>query len=81
MNVSKLEAKKLLMDLKYWKEEFNIKKEIVNNLDVLFNKEIEKYINENDDVKKKWNEHLDKLNTHINDLVSEYDLGIEKGLR
>lgn len=67
--ISKLEAKKLLMDLKYWKEELNIKKEIVNNLDVLFNQEIETYLKDNINTKQRWDDYLKSLDSKIENLV------------
>lgn len=77
MDISKLQAKKLLMDLKYWKEEFNIKKEIVNTLDILFNKEIENYLKDHKEAKEKWDDHLDSLNTRIDSLVKKEDVSVE----
>jgi hypothetical protein len=42
MSFKNLEIKKLLMDLKYYKEELDLKKEMVNDLDMMFSEEFKR---------------------------------------
>lgn len=54
VSLTNLESKKLLLDLKYWKEELEIKKEMIQKMDDQFSNDINKYLDENPKLKKKW---------------------------
>jgi hypothetical protein len=70
MKLINLETKKILHDLKYWKDEVYLKKEMVQQIDNIFNEEVSKYLKQNPDVHKKWNEILEKKDKELEDIVN-----------
>jgi hypothetical protein len=52
MSLSKLESKKVLLDFKHTKEELLLKKEMVSEIDPLFNKAINDFLESNEAIKE-----------------------------
>jgi hypothetical protein len=71
MSFKNLEIKKLLMDLKYYKEELDLKKEMVNDLDMMFSEAVDDFLNENSEYKEKWNSYTDKKDDYIDELLKK----------
>ena len=80
MNLSTLEVKKILIDIKYWKDDFSIKKEMINNIDIEFNKEVENYLNTHLEIKEKWNNHLDGINKNVSEMVDKTNNNIKENI-
>jgi hypothetical protein len=59
MAISKLESKKILMDFKHAKEELNLKKEMISEIDPMFNQAIQEFLKTNQILKDRWDNMFD----------------------
>ena len=69
MSIKKLELRKLLLDLNYWKSENEIKRDIISSSDQIFKDNIEQYLKENSDIKKMYDKILDKKASNIQKVI------------
>jgi hypothetical protein len=69
MSLFNLESKKILLDFQYAKEELNIKKEMIEQMDGLFNKAVSDYLKNNNDLKSKWDNYLKKSDENISKIL------------
>ncbi len=71
MDLKELEYKKVLKDVKYWKEEYELKKSIFESIENLFNKEVSSFLEKNPSLKEKWNYYMDKKIQEIENIVKK----------
>jgi hypothetical protein len=62
MSLSKLESKKVILDFKHTKEELLLKKEIISEIDPLFNQAINDYLSSDDALKAEWTSRFEMPN-------------------
>ncbi len=69
MSLFSLESKKILLDFRYAKEELNIKKEMIEEMDSLFNKAVSDFLVNNPELKNKWDSYLKQTEENINKIL------------
>jgi len=61
MKLKELNEKKYLNDLKYWDEEFSIKKSMMELIEDYFNKELNVYLENNNEMKILWEKRFNSI--------------------
>lgn len=78
MSVSKLELRKLLLDLNYWKSEVELKKDIIDEIDIVFKQSIDDYLQENEEIRKSYEKIKNIKDTKIQSLIDKNSTSIKK---
>lgn len=69
MSLFNLESKKILLDFRYAKEELNIKKEMIEEMNGLFNKAVSEYLQNDIELKAQWDLYLKKSDENISKIL------------
>ncbi|SRR6266403_238207 len=69
MSLFNLESKKILLDFRYAKEELNIKKEMIEEMNGLFNKAVSEYLQNDIELKTQWDLYLKKSDDNISKIL------------
>lgn len=69
MSLFDLESKKILLDFRYAKEELTIKKEMIEEMDGLFNKAVSEHLTNNPELKNKWDSYLKQTDENISKIL------------
>lgn len=69
-NIFSLESRKTLLDYHHAKEELKIKKEMIEEIDVIFNNAVSEYINTQIEIKDQWDVFLKKHDDNITEVLN-----------
>jgi hypothetical protein len=71
MDLKEFEYKKLLKDVKYWKEEYELKKDMIFSIENMFNNALLEFLEKNPSIKSKWDDFLGKKAKQIEDMLKQ----------
>jgi hypothetical protein len=71
MELKHLEYKKLFKDIKYWKEEYELKKDMFSTIENLFNTEVTNFLNKNPFIKNKWDYFNEQKMKEIENIIEK----------
>lgn len=71
MNLNDYEYKRLLKDVRYWKEEYELKKDMAFSIENMFNNALEEFLGKNPTIKSKWDAFMFNKTKQIEELLKE----------
>ena len=69
MSLDTLNTKKIFVDLKYWKDEITLKREMLEEMEKLFGKAISQFLNDNKDLKQEWDSFNKKKEEQMEQII------------
>jgi hypothetical protein len=74
MDLKEFEFKRILKDVRYWKEEYELKKDMAYSLETMFNDALEEFLIKNPLIKEKWDAFIENKSKQIEKLIKQkYD--------
>lgn len=71
MDLKEFEYKKLLKDVRYWKEEYELKKDMAFSIENMFNSALEEFLDKNPAIKSKWDTFMGKKTKQIEEMLKQ----------
>ncbi len=71
MDLKEFEYKKLLKDVRYWKEEYELKKDMAYSIENMFNNALDEFLNKNPQIKLKWDSFMGKKTKQIETIIKQ----------
>ena len=71
MDLKDFEYRKNIKDVRYWKEEYELKKEMIFSIENMFNNALEEFLNKNPQIKNKWDVFMSKKSKQIEEIIKQ----------
>lgn len=71
MDLKELEYKEIIRTCRYWKEEYELKKDMVLLIETMFNSELKNFLEKNPSIKSQWESVMKKKNEYIENLIKQ----------
>jgi hypothetical protein len=71
MDLKDFEYRKNIKDVRYWKEEYELKKEMIFSIENMFNTALEEFLNKNPQIKNKWDSFMSKKSKQIEEIIKQ----------
>ncbi len=77
MDLKEYEYKRNLKEVRYWKEEYELKKNMAYSIESMFNNALEEFLDKNPQIKTKWDSFMEKKSKQIDTLLKQKYSDIE----
>ena len=71
MDLKNLEFRKNIKEARFYKEDYELKKDLIHSIEHMFNNALEEFLNNNPEIKNEWDSFMNKKSKQIEKLIKE----------